>query len=83
MRPVLSDFIPDLLTEIDKYIEFVDGIFHRKKTGKVQIKMRDDNGKPFIDTLYNLLLAPDLCDLLFSIIMLMNSGYTCFSHKGF
>ena len=38
--------------------------------------MRDDNGKPFIDTLYNLLFAPDLCDKLFSVIMLMNSGYT-------
>ena len=83
MTPELSDFIPDLLTDTQLRLIPVDGIFHRKKTGKVQIKMRDDNGKPFIDTLYNLLLAPDLCDLLFSIIMLMNSGYTCFSHKGF
>ena len=35
---------------------------HSKKTGEVQIKMRDDNGKPFIDMLYNMLLEPDLCN---------------------
>ena len=45
--------------------------------------MCDDNGKTFIATLYNLLLAPDLCDRLFSIITLMNSGHTCIFHKGF
>ena len=45
--------------------------------------MCDDNGKPFITTLHNVLLAPDLCDRLFSIITLMNSGHTCIFHKGF
>ena len=45
--------------------------------------MCDDNGKSFITTLHNLLLAPDLCDRLFSIITLMNSGHTCIFHKGF
>ena len=45
--------------------------------------MCDDNGKTFIATLYNVLLAPDLCDGLFSIIMLMNAGHTCLFHKGF
>ena len=45
--------------------------------------MCDDNGKPFVATLYNVLLAPDLCDRLFSIITLMNAGHTCLSHKGF
>ena len=45
--------------------------------------MCDDNGKPFIDTLYNVLLAPELCDRLFSIITLMNLGYTWLFHKGF
>ena len=33
--------------------------------------------------LYNVILAPDLCDRLFSIIMLMNLGHTCLFHKGF
>ena len=45
--------------------------------------MCDDNGKTFIATLYNILLAPDLCDRVFSIIMLMNAGHTCIFHKGF
>ena len=45
--------------------------------------MYDDNGKPFIATLHNVLLAPDLCNRLFSIITLMNEGHTCFFHKGF
>ena len=34
--------------------------------------MYDDNGDPFIATLYNVLLAPDLCDGLFSVITLIN-----------
>ena len=45
--------------------------------------MCDDNGKTFVATLYNVLLAPDLCDRLFSIITLMNAGNTCLFHKGF
>ena len=45
--------------------------------------MCDDNGKPFIATLHNVLLAADLCDGLFSIIIIMNSGHTCIFHKGF
>ena len=45
--------------------------------------MCDDNGKTFIATLYNVLLAPDLCDRLFSIITLMNAGHTCIFHKVF
>ena len=45
--------------------------------------MCDDNGNPFIATLHNVLLEPDLCDRLFSIITLMNSGHTCIFHKGF
>ena len=45
--------------------------------------MFDDNGETFIATLYNVLLAPDLCDRLFSIITLMNAGHTCLFHKGF
>ena len=45
--------------------------------------MCDDNGKTFIATLYNVLLATDLCDRLFSIITLMKSGHTCIFHKEF
>ena len=45
--------------------------------------MCDNNGKSFIATLHNVLLAPDLCDRLFSIVTLMNSGNTCIFHKGF
>ena len=45
--------------------------------------MCDDNGKSFIATLHNVLLAPDLCDRLFSIITLMNAGNTYLFHKGF
>ena len=45
--------------------------------------MCDDNLKTFVATLYNVLLAPDLCDRLFSIVTLMSSGHTCLFHKGF
>ena len=45
--------------------------------------MCNDNGDTFIATVHNVLLAPDLCDKLFSIIALMNSGHTCLFHKGF
>ena len=45
--------------------------------------MCDDHGKTFIATLYNVMLAPDLCDRLFSIIKLMNAGHTCIFHEGF
>ena len=51
--------------------------------GQVQIKMCDDNKDPFIATLHKVLLEPDLCDRLFSIITLMNSGNNCLFHKGF
>ena len=45
--------------------------------------MCDDNGKLVIATLYNILLAPDLCDQIFFIIMFMNSVYICLFRKGF
>ena len=45
--------------------------------------MCDDNVKKFFATLYNVLLAPGLCDILCSIITLMNAGHTCLFHKGF
>ena len=46
-------------------------------------KIVDNNGETFIPEIYNVLLAPDLCDRLFSIIMLMNAGHTCLFHKNF
>ena len=45
--------------------------------------MCNDNGKPFIATFHNILLAPDLCDKLYLIITLMNSGHNCLFNKGF
>ena len=69
---------------MDKYFEVVDGHhITAKQKGQVQIKMRNDNRYPFGVTLHNVLLAPDLCDRLFSIIMIINSGHTCLFHKGF
>ena len=47
--------------ETDKYIEVSYRSFVKvKQKGEVQIKMRDDNEKPSIAVLYNILLAPDL-----------------------
>ena len=45
--------------------------------------MCDNNIKTFVATLYNVLLAPDLCNRLFSIIKLMNAGHMCPFHKRF
>ena len=84
MTPEVTDFIPGSLEDTDKFIEVADG--HHvtaKQKGSVRIQMCDDNGKTFVATLYNVLLAPDLCDRLFSIITLMNAGHTCLFHKGF
>ena len=53
------------------------------KKGQVWIKMCDDHGDPFIATLHNVLLTPDLCYRLFSIILLINSGHTYLCQKGF
>ena len=84
MTPEITDFIPGSLEDTDKFIEVADG--HHvtaKQKGSVRIQMCDNNGKKFVATLYNVLLAPELCDSLFSIITLMNAGHTCFYHKGF
>ena len=84
MTPEVSDFIPGKLEDTNKYIEVADGNHvTEKQKGQVQIQMCDDNGKKFISTLYNVLLAPDLCDRLFSIITLMDAGRTCIFNKGF
>ena len=65
----ISDFIPGSLVETDKYIEVADENFVTvKQIGEVQIKMCDNNRKPLIDTLYNILLELYSCDKLFSIV---------------
>ena len=61
MTPEVQDFIPGPVEETDRYIEVADG--HHvtaKQKGQVQIKICDDHGDPFIATLHNVLLAPDL-----------------------
>ena len=84
MTPEVTYFVLGSLEDTDKFIEVADE--HHvtaKQKGSVRIQMFDDNGETFIATLYNVLLAPDLCDRLFSIITLINSGHTCLFHKGF
>ena len=84
MKPEISYFILGSLVETYKYIVVEDGhFFTEKQTGESQIKMHDNNGKSFIAKLYDVLLEKDLCDLLFSIIKLMNLVYTYFFVKGF
>ena len=82
MSPEVSNFIPESLEDTDKYIEVADG-HHVTAKGQVWIQMCDDNGNSFIATLHNVLLVPYLCNRLFSIIALMNSGHTCIFHIGF
>ena len=84
MTPEFSGFIPGSLEDTDKHIEVTER-YHVTAgvKGQVRIKMCDNNGDPFIATLHNVLLAPYLCDRLFSIITLMNLVYTCLFHKGF
>ena len=73
-----------MLEDTDKFIEVADGHYvTAKQKGSVRIQMFDDNGETVIATLYNVLLAPYLCNRLFSIITLMNAGHTCLFHKGF
>ena len=73
MTPHTSDFISGSLEDTDKNNEFADGHhITAKQKGQVQIRVYDDNRETFIATLHNILLAPDLCHRLFSIITLMN-----------
>ena len=84
MTAQISDLIPHLLEYTDKYIEVADGNYvTAKQRGKVQIKMCDNNGDTFIMTLHNVLLEPDLCDGLFSNIVLMTLEHTYLFHKWF
>ena len=84
MTPEFTDFIPGSLEDTDKFIEVADGHhFMAKQKVSVRIQMCDNNGRKFVATLYNVLLVPDLCDRLFSIITLINAGHMCLFHKGF
>ena len=84
MKPQVQNFIPGLLEDANNYIEVADEhhIMAQQK-GKVQINMFDDNRDTFIATFQNVLLAPDLCNRLYSIIRFMNQGQTFLFHKGF
>ena len=69
MTPVVSDIIPGLLEYTDKYVEVVDGNhITAKQKVRVRIQMCDNNRNSFIAPLYNVILAPDLCDRLLLII---------------
>ena len=77
MTPDISDFLPRSLIETDKYFEVSNEHYiTAKQTGKLRIRMHNNNGKPLIDTLYNVLFTPDLCDQLFYIITLIHLGHT-------
>ena len=54
-----------------------------KQKGKVQIKKCDNNRDPFIATSHKVLLTPDLCNRLSSIITLLILGILVYSTKGF
>ena len=83
MTPEVMEFIPGSLEDMDKLIEVSDRHpVTAKQKDSVRIQMYDDNRKTFSATLYNVLLAPDLCDRFFSIMKLVNSGHKCFFIKG-
>ena len=84
MTPDILYLIPGLLVETDQYIKVaVRNFLTAKQIGEVQIEIRDNNGKTFIDTLYNVLFAPDFFNWLFSIIALIHSVRTFLFHKWF
>ena len=69
MTPEVSDFIPGSLEDTDKQIEVADGHHPTEKQNEqVRSEMFNNTRDPFIATLHSKLLAPDLCDMLFSII---------------
>ena len=74
MTPQVSDSIVYLLEAKDKLIEVAD-VYHvtAKQKRQIQIKICNDNGNKFIATSHNVLLGPDKCDRLISIVTLINS----------
>ena len=84
MAPQISNFIPGSLEYTDKHIEFADGNHVTdKQKRQVRIRLCKDNGDTFIATLHNVILAPDICDILSSIITSMNLRHNFLFHKGF
>ena len=84
MIPQFSDSIQVSLEDMDKYIEVTYWYYvTSNQKVQVQIKMCNNNINPFIAKLHNVILAPDLFDRLFSIIILMNLGHTFLFHKWF
>ena len=81
--PQVLVFFSGFLEDTDKHIEVAEGRHFTAKKGQLQITMCDNNGDTFIATLHNVLLAPNLCNRLFSIITFMDLGHTCLFHKGF
>ena len=72
MTPEVSNFISGLLEDTDKRIEVADRHhITAKHKGQVQNQMCGDHGDPFIATLHKVILAPYLCDKLFSIITII------------
>ena len=60
MTPQVSDFIPGLLGDKDKYIEVADrNLDTLKKKGQGHKIMCGDNGYTFITKLHTVLLTPD------------------------
>ena len=69
MTPQVSKCIPGSLEDTDKYIQVADENYvTEKQEGQAQIKMCEDNGNPFITIFHNVLLAPNLCNLLFWLL---------------
>ena len=69
MTPEVTDFIPGSLEDTDKFIEVAEE--HHvtaKQKVSVRIQMFNDNRETFIATLYNVLLALDLCNRLFPLL---------------
>ena len=84
MVPQVSDYISGSLEDRDKHIEVADGHHVTEiQKGQVRIKMCDNNRDTLIVTLYNLLLEPDLCNRLSTIITLINLGNNYLFQKGF
>ena len=68
MTPEVSDFIPGSVEDTDEHIEVADRhCVKAKQKCQAQIKMCDENGDTFVVMLHNVLLAPYLCNSLFSI----------------
>ena len=82
MTPEISDFISFSLVKQINILKLQMGFFHRKTNRISSNKTSNNNNKPFIAVLYNVIFAPDLCDWLFSIIMLMNLVHIYLFHKG-